>query len=338
MSIRGVVILAAVLCAIPLAVSAAQQDASAPSAPSAPSAAPAAQAAPAQVSPPVTPLPVPGPALSPQFDRSLPAPSLAASGGSHTIVISTLALVLGIIIIVLLVARLIRPPASGGSPMRSTTRHLALGLLLAGGLVLGVNSCATHAQTGAVVGGAGGAVVGGVIGHAAGNTAVGAILGAAVGGIAGGIIGDRMDKQADELKQNIPGATVQRVGEGITVTFASGLLFDFDSDAIKSTAGSNLSALASSLHKYPDTDLLIVGHTDQVGSSAYNQGLSERRATAASSYLMAQGVAASRVHTRGMGEADPIATNDTELGRAQNRRVEVAIYASAAYRAQVSGQ
>ena len=222
--------------------------------------------------------------------------------------------------------------------MRTTTRHLTQYLLLAGGLVLGLNSCATHAQTGAVVGGAGGAVVGGVIGHAAGNTAVGAILGAAVGGIAGGIIGDRMDKQADELKQNIPGATVQRVGEGITVTFASGLMFDFDSDVIKPAAGSNLAALAASLHKYPGTDLLVVGHTDQVGSSAYNQGLSERRAEAAASYLVGQGVTASRIHTRGMGETDPIATNDTELGRQQNRRVEVAIYASAAYRAQVSGQ
>lgn len=222
--------------------------------------------------------------------------------------------------------------------MRSTPRKLALGLLLTGGLVLGVNSCATHAQTGAVVGGATGAVVGGAIGHAAGNTAVGVILGATVGGIAGGVIGHRMDQQAEELKQNIPGAIVQRVGEGITVTFASGLLFDFDSDMIKSASGTNLAALASSLHKYPGTDLLIIGHTDQVGSSAYNQGLSERRATAAARYLMAQGVAASRIHTRGMGEADPIASNDTELGRQQNRRVEVAIYASEAYRAQAAGQ
>jgi len=145
-----------------------------------------------------------------------------------------------------------------------------------------------------------------------------------------------MDKQAKELKQNIPGATVERVGEGIAVTFASGLLYDFDSDVIRPEAASNLRALAASLHKYPGSDLLIVGHTDQVGSAAYNQGLSERRASAAANYLVAQGVNHARVGTRGMGETDPVAANDTELGRQRNRRVEVAIYASEAYRAEVA--
>ena len=142
-------------------------------------------------------------------------------------------------------------------------------------------SCATNAQTGAAVGAGGGAVVGGVIGKVAGSTAKGAIIGAVVGGTAGALIGARMDRQAQELKQNIPGATVERVGEGIQVTFASGLLYDFDSDAVKAEAQSNLRALAGSLDKYPDTDLVIIGHTDQVGSSAYNQGLSERRSAAA---------------------------------------------------------
>ncbi len=208
--------------------------------------------------------------------------------------------------------------------------------LLATGLTLGLGSCATHSGTGAIVGGAGGAVVGGIVGHAAGSTAAGVIIGAAVGGAGGAIIGHEMDKQAKELKQNIPGATVERVGEGITVTFASGLLYDFDSDVIKSTAGSNLRALAQSLDKYPGTNLLIVGHTDQVGSAGYNQSLSERRAKAAADYLAAQGVVRSRIGTRGMGEADPIAPNDTELGRAKNRRVEVAIYASDAYKAEVA--
>ncbi len=208
--------------------------------------------------------------------------------------------------------------------------------LLATGLALALGGCATHSGTGAIVGGAGGAVVGGIVGHAAGSTAAGVIIGAAVGGAGGAIIGHEMDKQAKELKQNIPGATVERVGEGITVTFASGLLYDFDSDVIKSTAGSNLRALAQSLDKYPGTNLLIVGHTDQVGSASYNQSLSERRAKAAADYLAAQGVVRSRIGTRGMGESDPVATNDTELGRAKNRRVEVAIYASEAYKAEVA--
>ena len=200
-------------------------------------------------------------------------------------------------------------------------------------VAIGLNSCATHQGTGAIVGGAGGAVVGGIIGHAAGSTAAGVIIGAAVGGAGGAIIGHQMDKQARELKQNIPGATVERVGEGITVTFASGLLYDFDSDVIRSDAGANLRALANSLDKYPGTDLLIVGHTDQVGAASYNQALSQRRAIAAANYLAAQGVTRSRIDTRGMGENEPVATNDTEAGRAANRRVAVAIYANEATRA-----
>jgi outer membrane protein OmpA-like peptidoglycan-associated protein len=220
--------------------------------------------------------------------------------------------------------------------MTATQRSFRTPLILCTSLALTVTDCATKSQTGAVVGAAGGAVVGGVIGHAAGSTATGAIIGAAAGGIVGGIIGAEMDKQAKELKQNIPGATVQRVGEGITVTFASGLLFDFDSDVIRPEAGSNLKTLAASLHKYPGSDLLIVGHTDQVGKASYNQELSERRASAAANYLVAQGVSRTRVATRGMGETEPIARNETELGRQQNRRVEVAIYASEAYKAEVA--
>jgi outer membrane protein OmpA-like peptidoglycan-associated protein len=128
---------------------------------------------------------------------------------------------------------------------------------------------------------------------------------------------------------------VERVGEGIAVTFASGLLFDFDSDVVKPDARRNLTTLANSLEKYPNSDLLIVGHTDAVGSSGYNQSLSERRAAAAANYLVSQGVARTRVATRGMGETEPVEPNDTEAGRAQNRRVAVAIYASEAYRAEM---
>jgi outer membrane protein OmpA-like peptidoglycan-associated protein len=174
-----------------------------------------------------------------------------------------------------------------------------------------------------------------VIGKAAGSTAAGVILGASVGGIAGAMIGAEMDKQARELKQNIPGATVERVGEGIAVTFASGLLYDFDSDVVKQEARRNLQTLANSLEKYPNSDLLIVGHTDQV-VGRIQPGLSERRAAAAANYLVVQGVARSRVATRGLGETEPAASNDTEAGRAQNRRVAVAIYASEVYRAEMA--
>ena len=203
-------------------------------------------------------------------------------------------------------------------------------LLLAG--------CATKTQTGAVVGAAGGAVVGGAIGKVAGSTAKGAIIGAVVGGAAGAIIGAQMDKQAKELEQNIKGAKVERVGEGIQVTFESGLLYDFDSDVVRPEAKTNLRELAASLEKYPGSDLLIVGHTDPLGSEAYNQTLSERRANAAASYLRSQGVSGSRIATRGLGETEPIATNETEAGRQANRRVEVAIYASKEARAAAQKQ
>jgi outer membrane protein OmpA-like peptidoglycan-associated protein len=219
--------------------------------------------------------------------------------------------------------------------MRSTQRDSARVVLLVLGASVLVGSCATKSQTGAIIGAAGGAAVGGVIGKAAGSTAAGVIIGASVGGIAGAMIGAEMDKQARELQQNIPGATVERVGEGIAVTFASGLLFDFDSDVVKPDARRNLTTLANSLEKYPNSDLLIVGHTDAVGSSGYNQSLSERRAAAAANYLVSQGVARTRVATRGMGETEPVEPNDTEAGRAQNRRVAVAIYASEAYRAEM---
>ena len=149
-----------------------------------------------------------------------------------------------------------------------------------------------------------------------------------VGGLAGTLIGHRMDEQAKELEAAIPDAGVERVGEGVVVTFASGLLFAFDSDAIRVESGANLRELAASLKKYPDTELLIVGHTDSSGSSAYNQDLSVRRATAASRYLTLQGIDAWRLHTSGRGEMEALAPNDTEEGRQMNRRIEVAIFAT----------
>ena len=209
--------------------------------------------------------------------------------------------------------------------IRSRTSVLLLSLTLAGAAAGG---CARNAQRGLVFGAAGGAVVGGIIGKVSGSTAKGAIIGAAVGGAAGAIIGDQMDRQARELKQNIPGATVERVGEGIQVTFASGLLYDFDSDAVKPTARTNLLSLSQSLDKYPGSDLLILGHTDSVGTDDYNKRLSVRRADAAAEYLVGEGVERSRIATGGLGEEEPIAPNDTPDGRSRNRRVEVAIYAS----------
>jgi outer membrane protein OmpA-like peptidoglycan-associated protein len=205
-------------------------------------------------------------------------------------------------------------------------------------LAVGGTACARHAQRGLVFGAAGGAVVGGVIGKVAGSTAKGAIIGAAVGGAAGAIIGDQMDRQAAELKQNIPGATVERVGEGIQVTFASGLLYDFDSDAVKPDARANLQSLAQSLDKYPGSDLLILGHTDSVGTDDYNKRLSVRRADAAAEYLVSQGVDRDRIATGGLGEEEPVAPNDTPEGRSRNRRVEVAIYASEELREEAKRQ
>lgn len=205
---------------------------------------------------------------------------------------------------------------------------------------IALQACATlnKKEEGAILGAGTGATVGAVIGNQTGSTARGAIIGAVVGGVAGAVIGHQMDQQAKELTQNIAGATVERVGEGIQVTFASGLLYDIDSDRVRAEAASNLRSLATSLEKYPNTDLLIVGHTDSTGTSGYNQGLSERRARSASEYLASQGVSAGRLRASGRGEAEPVTSNSTDAGRQRNRRVEVAIYANAAARAAAGGK
>ncbi|MGQ0767030.1 MAG: OmpA family protein [Gemmatimonadota bacterium] len=191
---------------------------------------------------------------------------------------------------------------------------------------------------GAVIGAGAGAAIGGVIGKHQGSTAKGAIIGAVIGGAAGAIIGHQMDQQAKELQQNIPGARVERVGEGIQVTFDSGILFDFDSDAVKGAAQSNLKTLAGSLNKYPGSVLVIVGHTDDVGAESYNQDLSERRSAAAANVLNWDGVARDRMRTMGLGETEPVAPNDSDAARAQNRRVEVAIFAGEQQRADARRQ
>jgi outer membrane protein OmpA-like peptidoglycan-associated protein len=215
---------------------------------------------------------------------------------------------------------------------RITSALAAISVVLAG------CSSLSRTERGAIIGAGAGGAIGGVIGNQTGSTTRGAIIGAAVGGVVGAIIGRQMDKQADELAQNIPGAKVERVGEGIHVTFESGLMFDFDSDRIRSEAGQNLRNLASSLDQYPNTELLIVGHTDSDGPDSYNWNLSERRAASAANYLAAQGVARARLRTAGRGETEPVASNDSDAGRQQNRRVEVAIFASEAYRNELKRQ
>ena len=209
-------------------------------------------------------------------------------------------------------------------------RRTLLTTVMGGFVVGGLGGCASlnNKERGALIGSGAGAAIGGAIGSKNGGTAKGAIIGAAVGGAAGVIIGHQMDQQAREIDQNVPGAEVERVGEGIQVTFESGLLYDFNSAEVKPTARENLRTLAASLDRYPDTELLIAGHTDSVGTDAYNQQLSERRAVAAADYLVSQGVSRARLRTVGMGEMEPVDTSNTEAGQARNRRVEIAIYAS----------
>lgn len=187
---------------------------------------------------------------------------------------------------------------------------------------------ASNTHKGAAIGAGSGAVVGGIIGNQSDNTAIGAIVGATVGGAAGALIGRHMDKQAEELQEDLEGAEVERVGEGIKITFDSGLMFALDSYQLNATTKSNLKEMAATLKKYEDTNIVIEGHTDATGSDSYNQQLSEQRANQVEEYLSAQGVSASRMTAEGYGETQPIATNDTEVGRQQNRRVEVAIFAN----------
>jgi outer membrane protein OmpA-like peptidoglycan-associated protein len=190
----------------------------------------------------------------------------------------------------------------------------------------------SNTEKGAIIGTGTGGAAGAAVGKAVGGTAEGAIIGAVVGGAAGAIIGQRMDRKAEELENELANADVERIGEGIVVTFDSGLLFDFDSAALRSGARSDLREFANSMQDYPETEILVVGHTDSKGSAEYNMGLSERRAGSAADFLIDQGLSADRLRTEGRGETEPVATNDTEAGRQQNRRVEVAIFASEEYR------
>lgn len=183
-------------------------------------------------------------------------------------------------------------------------------------------------QKGAVIGTAGGAAAGAVIGKAAGNTALGAIIGATVGGVTGAVIGRKMDKQAEEIKKEVPDAEVVRVGEGIVIEFKSQILFGFDQSNLTADARTNLDKLVTILQKYPDTDIEVQGHTDSKGTDRYNEALSKRRAAAVSNYLSGKGITPSRLTTKGFGETVPKYSNTSEEGQAQNRRVEFLISAN----------
>jgi len=208
-------------------------------------------------------------------------------------------------------------------------------LSLSAGLLL--TSCETvqnanNQQKGTAIGAAAGAVIGGILGNnigKGGNAPIGAVLGGVVGGVAGNVIGSKMDKQAKEIKETLPGAEVERVGDGIKITMSESIVnFAFDSSNLSETAKANLDKLATVLTNNPDTNINIYGYTDSKGADDYNLKLSDRRAAAVKSYLSSKGIAASRMFTMGMGEQNPVATNDTDAGRAQNRRVEFAITAN----------
>jgi outer membrane protein OmpA-like peptidoglycan-associated protein len=212
--------------------------------------------------------------------------------------------------------------------------------LVAAGLALSIlgTSCSSlnKTQKGTAIGVGAGGALGALIGHSAGNTALGAIIGGAVGGTAGALIGHKMDKQAAEIKQTVPGASVIRQGEGILVKFDSGILFDIDKTNLKTVAQTNLHSLAASLQNNPQTNITIIGHTDTTGSASHNMDLSIRRAQAVRTFLTADNVSGSRLTTVGKGSTEPIASNATVAGRAQNRRVEIVIVANDQMKQQAS--
>jgi len=219
-------------------------------------------------------------------------------------------------------------------------KKINIGLVLVLAATVLLAGCASMNKTtkGAAVGTAAGGAMGAVIGKAAGNTALGAIIGATVGGATGAIIGREMDKQAEEIEKTVPDAKVERVGEGIVVEFSSAVLFGFDQADLSADAKANLDKLVTVLNTYPDTNIEVQGHTDSKGSETYNQNLSVKRATSVSDYLVAREITAGRIITKGFGETLPEYDNETEDGRAQNRRVEFLITANEKMVAEAAAQ
>ncbi|WP_027391404.1 OmpA family protein [Aquimarina latercula] len=218
--------------------------------------------------------------------------------------------------------------------MRSNFNKIAIALTA---LII-LNSCdavqnANNTQKGAVIGTTTGAVLGGVIGNNVGNkenSVLGAIIGGVVGGVAGGVIGKQMDKQAQKIEEEIPGAEVTRVGEGIDIIFDenSGVYFDTNKYNINAKSKENLNKLINIFKEYPDTNIIVDGHTDSSGDDAYNMELSKKRANAVTSYLVSQGISTTRLTTYYHGETLPKYDNSTAEGRAKNRRVEFGVLAN----------
>lgn len=207
---------------------------------------------------------------------------------------------------------------------------ISLGTILTGcEAVKNTNKTQRGAGIGVVLGGVLGAVIGNNVGGG-GNGAIGAVLGGVIGGVAGGVIGNKMDKQAREIQTAIPGAQVERVGDGIRLVLGENAIrFDTNKSTLTTTAKANLDKLIPVFKDYVDTDMVIYGFTDSSGAVEYNKTLSEKRAATVKAYLASKGLNITRFVSNGLGIADPIASNDTPEGKAQNRRVEFAITANA---------
>lgn len=218
--------------------------------------------------------------------------------------------------------------------MRSTLNKIGT-VLFTLVLIISLTNCkaiqnANNKQKGAVIGTAGGAVIGAIIGNnvgKGGNGELGAVIGGVVGGTAGVLIGNKMDKQAQKIEEEIPGAKVERVDDAIVVTFDenSGVYFATDKYNINTASQTTLNKLSGVFKEYPDTNILVVGHTDSVGSEDYNMTLSKNRAYAVTNYLITKGLSSGRFTTNWFGETQPLHDNSTAEGRAKNRRVNVAI-------------
>ncbi len=218
--------------------------------------------------------------------------------------------------------------------MKKINIMLLSGVFAFGGVLTSCESIknSNNTQRVGAGGAAAGAIIGGILGNnigKGGNTALGAVIGGVVGGAAGAVIGKKMDKQASEIKNTVPGVEVERVGEGIKLVLGENAVqFDFNKSTLTTKAKTNLDKLTEVFKEYPDTDIVIYGYTDSKGADDYNLNLSKQRATSVKDYLVSKGLKSSRFTVNGLGKADPIATNDTDAGRALNRRVEFAITAN----------
>jgi outer membrane protein OmpA-like peptidoglycan-associated protein len=218
--------------------------------------------------------------------------------------------------------------------MKSLINKIVI-ILLTVVLTVSLTNCsavqnANNKQKGAVIGATGGAILGAIIGNnvgKGGNGELGAVIGGVVGGTAGVLIGNKMDKQAQQIEEEIPGAQVERVDDGIVVTFdeTSGVYFDTNKYNINNASQATLNKLISVFKEYPDTNILVVGHTDSQGAEDYNMTLSKNRAYAVTNYLSQNGISQSRLTTNWFGESQPLHNNNTAEGRAKNRRVNIAI-------------